>query len=331
MARPPQINVHILYDYAPEIVAELQGQLDPRINLTTAVNPDGLARGHILVGGRPSREQLQASPDLQALVVPWAGLPPETRALLADFPGISVHNLHHNAHTVAEHTLALLLAAAKRIVPYDQALRRGDWSPRYAQPRRVMLLEHKTALILGYGAIGRRVAHLCRALDMRVLATRRTPPFHEVDGPAEIHPPEALPELLPQANALIVALPQTPETEDLLGAAELASLPPESVLVNIGRGPIVNERALYEALAGGRLGAAALDVWYQYPADEAARTDTPPSAYPFAELDNVVLSPHRAGHAVETEALRMAHLAQLLNHAAAGMPLPNRVDLQKGY
>jgi phosphoglycerate dehydrogenase-like enzyme len=103
------------------------------------------------------------------------------------------------------------------------------------------------------------------------------------------------------------------------------------VLVNVARGPIVDEAALYHALCEGSLFAAALDVWYNYPTDEAARSCTPPSTYPFHELDNVVMSPHRAGGSTETELLRIKHLAELLNAAACGEPMPNRVDLQLGY
>jgi phosphoglycerate dehydrogenase-like enzyme len=102
-------------------------------------------------------------------------------------------------------------------------------------------------------------------------------------------------------------------------------------LVNVGRGPIVDEAALYQALREGTLHSAGLDVWYNYPTDKAARSHTPPSAYPFHELDNVVMSPHRAGGADETDMLRMMHLAALFNAAARGDEMPNRVDLQAGY
>ncbi|MFN2168962.1 MAG: hydroxyacid dehydrogenase, partial [Anaerolineae bacterium] len=77
--------------------------------------------------------------------------------------------------------------------------------------------------------------------------------------------------------------------------------------------------------------AAGLDVWYRYPEDKAARSNTPPAAYPFHELDNVVMSPHRAGHTAEAETLHLEHLARLLNAAARGEPLPNPVDLEAGY
>jgi phosphoglycerate dehydrogenase-like enzyme len=140
-----------------------------------------------------------------------------------------------------------------------------------------------------------------------------------------------LANLLPRAGALFVCLPHTPDTDGLIGAAELALLPPGAILVNIARGPIVDEAALYRALRDGPLHAAGLDVWYQYPENESARSRTQPSALPFHELDNVILSPHRAGHTAGAELLRIEHLTQLLNAAARGEPLPNPVDLEAGY
>ena len=130
---------------------------------------------------------------------------------------------------------------------------------------------------------------------------------------------------------LIICLPHTPETMELIGEPELALLSPGAILVNVGRGPIVDEAALYHALREGTLHSAGLDVWYNYPSGEAARSHTPPSAYPFHELDNVVMSPHRAGGSDESEMRRMTHLAALLNAAARGYEMPNRVDLQAGY
>ncbi|MCP4532667.1 MAG: hydroxyacid dehydrogenase, partial [Delftia sp.] len=183
----------------------------------------------------------------------------------------------------------------------------------------------------GYGAIGRRVARACRGLGMRVLATRRSLSAPSRDGPDEIYPPDGLHDLLPRANALLVCLPETPQTDGLIAARELALLPPGAVLVNVGRGPVVEQAALYHALRDGTLYAAGLDVWYNYPTDEAARSYTPPSDFAFHELENVVMSPHMAGGSREARAQRVAHLAALLNTAAAGEAMPNRVDLQAGY
>ena len=103
------------------------------------------------------------------------------------------------------------------------------------------------------------------------------------------------------------------------------------MLVNIGRGLIVDQAALYAALRDGRLHSAGLDVWYNYPEDKEARSNTSPADFPFHELDNVVMSPHRGSDTPATEAARMPHLARLLNAAARGEPIPNRLDLIAGY
>jgi phosphoglycerate dehydrogenase-like enzyme len=248
---------------------------------------------------------------------------------MSEFPAVAVHNLHHNAGPVAEHAVALLLAAAKFIVPMDRSLRANDWTVRY-QSSPSVILEGKTALILGYGAIGQRVAKLCLGLGMEVIAVRRTAEASHSDSVC-CTPIESLPDLLPQATALLICLPHTPETTGLIGHKELSRLPRHAILVNIGRGPIVDEKALYHALQDGTLYAAGLDVWYNYPENKPARASTPPSAYPFHELPNVVMSPHRAGSSQETETLRMSYLAELLNAAARGDPIPNRVDLERGY
>jgi phosphoglycerate dehydrogenase-like enzyme len=325
------MHVHFSHPLSAEERRLLEDALDPGIAVTMGPELPDPATYDTLVAGRPSREELAAGKALRRLIIPWAGLPAETRALLPDFPHLDVHNLHHNAAPVAELAMMLLLAAAKFTLRYDAALRAGDWRIRYDRPGPAVLLDGKRALVLGYGAIGRRVARACRALGMSVLATRRRAGAPTPDEGVMVYPPAALPALLPQAAALIICLPLTPETDGLLGAAELALLPPGAVLVNIGRARIVAEDALYAALRSGQLHAAGLDVWYSYPPDEAARAHHRPSAYPFHELDNVVMSPHRGGAADETARLRMSALAELLNAAARGEPVPNRVDPAAGY
>jgi phosphoglycerate dehydrogenase-like enzyme len=323
------LNVHYTYPLADDIVSYLKNRLLPGIRFTAGPEPVP-ADVHILVAGRPTREELATSSLLHSLIVPWAGIPAETQALLASFPDLALHNLHHNAQPVAELAMALLLAAAKYVVPFDRLLRGHDWTPRYQRPSPVVLLAGKSALILGYGAIGRLVAGMCLAFGMQVRATRRTRQVEEENGVA-IHPAEALDDLLPETDALMICLPHTPETDGLIGAHRLARLPARAVLVNIGRGAIVDQQALYVALRDGTILAAGLDVWYNYPADSESRGATPVADYPFWELDNVVMSPHRAGTTQDTDRLRMAHLAELLNAAARGETMPNRVDLRQGY
>jgi phosphoglycerate dehydrogenase-like enzyme len=326
----PTLTVHLLDPPDPQALDLLKRFCDPNILLTTGQASTPVAY-EVLVGGRPRLEHLTASPNLRMLVIPYAGLPAATRDLLQSFPNLAVHNLHHNAALTAEMAIALLLAAAKYVIPCDQALRQNDWRPRY-QPSQALCLDGKTALILGFGQVGQRIGRTCHALGMQVLAVQRRPGQSlPVEYPVEVAAPGRLHQLLPRAHVLMIALPATSETEGLLGARELALLPPGAVLVNVGRGAIVDQAALYSALTNGQIGAAGLDVWYHYPHSQAEWEHTPPADFPFHTLDNVVLSPHRAGASSETESLRMTHLADLLNAAARGDPVPNRVDVQAGY
>jgi len=292
------------------------------------------AQTDIFICGRPSAEDIEASSNLRLLIIPYAGVPEATRHLMLEYPCIAVHNLHHNAAAAAELAVALFLAAAKRLIPADRLLRKGDWSIRYTDAGDLQL-EGKRALILGFGAIGKRIARACRGLGMIPVAVRRRE--NSARGRAEdgtsIHSVPELHELLASADALFVATPLTDETRGMLGTPELDQLPRHAVLVNIARGPIVDEKALYDALAGGSIAAAGLDVWYNYPRESSERTSTYPSTFPFHELEQVVLSPHRGGayNRPELEKARARHLAQLLNAAARGEKIPNRVDLQAGY
>jgi phosphoglycerate dehydrogenase-like enzyme len=325
------LKAHFTESLAPERLAELQSQLNGEVQVTAGPSLPSPADYEILVSPTPSRAEVTASPRLRALIIPYTGMAEDVRALMAEFPQVAVHNSHHPAAATAEMAMTLLLAAARRLIPADRGLRAGDWSMR-RQPNLSVMLEGKTVLVLGYGQIGQRVARVCQALGMRVLATRRRANLPAVQPEAaEIHPASDLPLLLPRADALIVTLPLTSETRGLIGAAELALLPRGALLVNVGRGPIVDEAALYAALQSGALGAAGLDVWYHYPPDEAPSTRTFPSAYPFHELDNVILSPHRGGLTSGGQARGLAQVAGMLNAAARGEPMPNRVDVSVGY
>lgn len=324
------VKVHIQYGPKPEHLAALRERLHPEIQLTVGDGPPRPADFEILVHGFPSRADVAASPKLRALIVPWAGVPIETLDLMRTFPGIPLHSLHYNVGPTAEMAIALLLAAAKMIVPFDRNFRRHRWASPFQDTPGGVALEGKTALILGYGRVGRRVASTCRTLGMHVMATRQHP---EPAPPDEVYAPEALPSLLPNAHALILCAPHTPRTDGLIGEKELALLPPDTVLVNVVRGAIVQEDALYRALKARRLFAAGLDVWYRYPteAERELGVAAAPSSFPFQDLDNVVMSPHRAGWSNETEIARSVHLAALLNAAARGQPMPHRIDTHSGY
>lgn len=289
----------------------------------------------VLITGYASEENLATCPNLRALIIPFAGVPPRTRELMAKHPHIAVHNLHHNAPETAETAIALLLAVAKNVVPMDQSLRRNDWSPRY-DPEQSIRLEGKTALVLGYGEIGRRIARSCFALGMRVIAIRRQVRDEEE---VEIRAMNQLAASLAEADAIMLALPSTPETANLLGPDQFRAMKPGAILVNIARAGLVDERSLFDALKSGHLRGAGLDVWYRYPESDATKgymgyidvsdsaRNTPPANLPFHELPNVVMSPHRGGTSADVEAARVKALAEMLESD----PMPNRVDLGLGY
>lgn len=309
---------------------ELRARLDDEVELWTGPEAPVPPIQRVLVAGRPSDVEMAASPELEAVIIPWAGVPPSTRELVAKHEGLSLHVLHHNAAPTAELAIALLLAAAKRVIPYDRSLRAGDWTMRY-EGDGGLLLEGRQALVLGHGAIGKRVARALRALGMNVKATRRHATRAETVDGVEIHPASRTGDLVAEADAIVCCLPDTPETKGLLGHGAFERTKPDAVFVNVGRGGLVDEEALWDALEGERLGAAGLDVWWSYPHEEDQRTSTPPGRFDWGSRDDVVLSPHRAGHSDRTDALRAEHLAASLRAAARGEPIPNRVDLEAGY
>lgn len=322
------MNVFILNRFEGAARSLLFDRLSQKVRMDEGPDLPKAPSYEVLVAGRPERSHLEASPNLHSLVIPFAGLPEVTRNLLKSFPEIAVYNLHHNAAPTAEMALALLLGAAKFLLPFDQSFRRHDWQMRYeASP--AVLLAGKSALILGYGQIGQRVGRVLKALGMQVRAVRRSLNQPVLEGAeCEIFPIEALTQLLPSAEVLVVTLPLTPLTEGLLGDKELGLLPEGCILVNVGRGPVIQSGPLFDRLKSGYLAGAGLDVWYHYPQNPQERVFLPPADEPFHELENVVMSPHRAGHVRETELLRASSLADLLNQLAEGrsiLPLdPNR-------
>ena len=309
----------------------LQELIDLTIEVTTGL--ESLESDtQILVHGRPSVKQLAACSELKALIIPYAGVPAETCKLLMDsHSDLPVYNLHHNAVAASELAMALFLAAAKTLIPVDRKFRSHDWRSRY-DGAPTMLLEGKTVVILGFGAIGSRLATMCLALGMKVHAVRRRAEYAHLEG-VHVHSSDDFHELLPIADALFIALPLTPETEGLIGREEIGLLPPSCVLVNIARGSIVDEEALYLFLKEEQITAAGIDVWYNYPRTPESRANTPPSQFPFHELGNVVMSPHRGGafQLEELEQRRMADLAHTLNAIARGEEIPHRVDISAGY
>ena len=194
-----------------------------------------------------------------------------------------VHAPGANAQAVAEHALMLMLMCAKRAVQVDRWTRDGDWRARH--DARNEELAGKTLGIVGVGNIGRRVARFAGALGMRVLAYDKYLPADEVHRRGA-EPTASLEALLPQVDVLTCHTPLTDETRAMINPKTLGLLKRGAILVNTSRGPVHDERAVFEALATGQLGAAGLDVFE----DEPSPVDNP-----IFGLPNVVVSPHVAG------------------------------------
>jgi phosphoglycerate dehydrogenase-like enzyme len=185
-------------------------------------------------------------------------------------------------------------------------------------------LASQTLGIVGMGKIGRRIAQLGRAFGMRVLGIRRSFAGENVSDPDldQAYPPERLHELLGQSDYVVLAVPLTAETEHLIGEAELKAMKPNTYLVNIARGRVIDEQALIQALRDGWIGGAGLDV---------AEVEPLPSNSPLYGMPNVILTPHIAGVSVYYER-RLAELfAENLRRYRASEPLLNRYDPARGY
>jgi phosphoglycerate dehydrogenase-like enzyme len=141
---------------------------------------------------------------------------------------------------------------------------------------------------------------------------------------------ENLPELLLEADFIVVALPGTENAKGFIGREEFSLMKQGVHIVNVGRGGAIDEDAFYEALKSGRIGGAGIDTWWNYPKSKEARSNTFPSKHPLGEFENVVFSPHRASHVSGREADRIRDLAAIINSIAQGKPR-NVVSIQEGY
>ncbi len=333
-----QVPINALWTSKSGSVAaeDVRPYLAPGVSLTVGLEPEADTARYrsltALVAGRPSDRLLDA-PALKHVIVPWAGVPAALRAQLLARPHLSLHNSHYNAPLVAQHALALVLACACRLVEADAHLRRGDWCPRYQRGFKSLALPGKRALLLGYGAIGQEVGRGLKALGMTVTALRRhsgEKSGEEGEVVERTFAPPQLHEALKGADVIVASLPETAETKDLLDANAFAAIKEGAILVNVGRGSAVVQEALYEALRGGRLFAAGLDVWWRYPENEAARAATRPADLPFWDLPNLIMSPHRANEMKDEHLLRYQDVAETLAALARGEPR-NRVDPARGY
>ena len=276
----------------------------------------------ILVDGSATEALLDA-PKLKHVIVPWVGVTPKLRELVLPRTHLTLHNSHYNAPFVAQHALALLLACSDHIVDIDVEFRKGDWRKRY-MPNAVQstFLVGKTALLVGYGAIGKGLEPMLVALGMTVKRLRRT-------ADAESYGVANLPEAVAEADVIVCSLPGTPETEDLFDEAIFLAMRENAIFINVGRANVTNEQAFFDVLKAGKI-SAGLDVWWNYPKTKEDRALTFPANLPFHELPNVVMSPHRSDSMGIQDKVRFEDVLVTIEALAKG-EMRNLVNLERGY
>jgi phosphoglycerate dehydrogenase-like enzyme len=236
-------------------------------------------------------------------------------------------NTFRHEQSIAEYVAASLVVLRRRMLAQDAALRAGVWSsPVYdrdiPQPS---TLRDAVVTFLGFGHIGQSAWALLRAFGARGRCITRTgsvePRRHGLDAAGDL---SALDEALSASDVLVVSIPLTRQTRELIGTRELDLLGPNGLLVNVARGPIVAEHDLYHALIDHRIAGAALDVWYRYPSGSNRAL---PSTLPFASLSNVLMTPHSSGVTADTFRERIADIAENITRLFQNQPLRRVVRL----
>jgi phosphoglycerate dehydrogenase-like enzyme len=299
-ARFPDVDVL----HYPHLAQALEAGVGPRVHV-------------LLAGGGHSVDALlEQAPHLTWIQASTAGIDGMATPLLRQRSQVVV-TVARGIHTVqmAEHTLTLVLALTRSLPQFLRQKARREWK-RYPLPD----LRGRTALVVGYGTLGRAVGRTLQAVGVRVVGVRRREGGR--DGPVPIHPVERLDDLLPQAHYVILVLPRTPATWRLFDQRRLARMRPGSFLINVGRGGTVDEEALAQALREGPLAGAALDVFEEEP--------LPPHS-PLWDMDNLIVTPHVAAASPRYFQDVLELFAQNLARYLAGQPLLGRADPKEGY
>lgn len=299
-----------------------------------------LPGAEVLVASRYTASLVPLSSSLRLLQCPAAGLDAIDTAALPD--GVLLANTGHHERSIAEHVLAGVVVLRRRVREQDVALRgRGEWASSTFDASLPLArgLDGARIGFVGFGAIGRACWAPFAALGATGAAVtgsgRLDAAQHGLEWAGGVEEPGQLDRLVSTSDVVVLSAPLTPATTGLVDARLLALAPAGAVLVNVGRGPLVVEEALHEALASGRLGGAVLDVWWSYPGGGAAGgsggtasagpVTGAPGRCDWGSLDAVVASPHSSGITRQTLLARVADVAENVRRLRAGEPLVNAV------
>ncbi len=265
--------------------------------------------------------KLPATPKLKLIHLPASGLE------LIDFSsipkGCRVCNAFEHDIGISEYVMSAMLHFTVDLSRRSERFKQGDWrdTPQLFGSFRPELAG-KTLGCVGYGTIGQAVAKRAKAFGMQVMAVTRTPRAFdpEPDWLGGLGLTEALVEA---SDFVLVACPLNAETKGLLGKRYVSAMKPHAVLINVARGPVVDEDVLYEALLSNRIGGAALDTWYHYPTVD--NRSVKPSRHPFETLDNVIMTPHCSGWTEGLIGRRFAIITDNIERLKDGRDLVNQV------
>jgi phosphoglycerate dehydrogenase-like enzyme len=303
-----------------ELPAGLEATIlaDPREVMT---RPEAAAEADILVSNH-WRADYPTAPRLSLVQSVATGI--ELFDLAALPKGAAVCNSFGHETAIAEYVVMTMLALHHRLFAISGEFRaRGSWRSSWVESGEPHgEVRGSTLGIVGYGRVGREVARRAAPFGCRILAANRSP--READpGTERVLPMEELDRLLPECDTIALCTALGPETQGLIDARRLALMKHSAFLINISRGAVVDEDALYAALAGGQLGGAAIDVWWQYP--DAAEPERRGSRHPFHELPNVIVTPHNSGWTQGMVRRRWDEIADNIARHVRGAALTNIV------
>lgn len=326
----------VLFSYvlSPDVESYFTERLGEEVELTFLKTKDSevlrnlIRDTDILIGSdKVTPELLQRAEKLKLVLFAYAGID-HLLVHFKPYPDLIVANSRGNTVPTAQHALALLLTVSNWTARFDRKMRNGMWR-QFDEETASALLHERTAGILGMGSIGRQITRLLRGLTFDTIGCSRTGnPIPEFSS-MKIYESCRLDDFLKQSQILIVCLPRTVATDGMIGERELNLLPEGAILIQIARGSIIQEAALFNALRSGRLMGAGIDVWYNYRPTEIDGKRYPYS-FPFHELDNVVLSPHRASSPYNRPD-RYDDVIDNIRRFIRNEPVLNKVDMQLGY
>ena len=285
----------------------------------TAAERDAIASADVLIGvkldatvPKPERLRLYHAPAAGTDAIDRSRLP----------PAVPLCNAYGHEYAIAEYVIAAVL---NRFIPFaaaDRDLRKGEWTLWPSRPNTLRReMGDSTIGLLGFGHIGKAIAARAKAFGMRVtVANRSAVSSPLVDQSFSL---DQLPAFMASADTIVASLPLLSETRGVVGKEGLAAMRSDAVIINVGRGPVIDQTALYEALKARRIGGAVIDTWYAYPADIDATVR--PARLPFHELDNIIMTPHMSAWTNGTVRRRQETMAENIRRLEHGEPLINLV------